>query len=334
MSDKKLTIYWLDDDLSRFDHWKEIIENSAVEFDSNAQVVTIQVTADIFEIIADWEKKSPFPLPDVFMLDHIYLEQLPHKMTGNTLAHILRRTFPDVPIISVTAMYALPNKDMNVRDVHEYTAVIHYNKLDEHIEDIFSIALDFKKVVFNTWPEFFDILKIPSSEKTSLKMAVPSELTQDWTPTKHSQLARWIRTELQLRPGFLVDELRAATFLGLSIRGFKKIQNQFESALYRGPFSTSTSPRWWQNSLRDQLFSIVSPDTPDVSQVAGRTLLSFEEEDYCKCYVSSEIEASDFVVAEAYPNNVWHVVRAQYSTTNSDNLAIPPGFEEPLIIAG
>ncbi|MGV8867430.1 MAG: hypothetical protein ACOH2S_10940 [Janthinobacterium svalbardensis] len=334
MSEKKLNIYWLDDDISRFESYKTLIEDTASEFEIDVKVITIFVDVKIYEIINSWENCPPDPAPDLFMLDHIYTEQLPHKLTGNTLAHILRRTFSEVPIVSVTAMYALPQSDVLIRDVHEYTSLIHYNELDKHFEDIYRIGLDYKLIGSLTVDEFFDKLKVPKSERSAMRLAVPMDLIVNSTPTKYSQLASWIINDLVKKPGYLVDELRAATFLGLTIVGFKKIQHRFESAKYRGPFSTNTDLRWWQSTLRDILYEITGPNGSDYSQLAGRGLSEFQDEDLCRCYVSNEIYAFDFVVAEAYPHGVWHVVRSKYATPYPNLSPVAPGFDELLIIAG
>jgi hypothetical protein len=335
VSKKTLNIFWLDDDVSRFESYKTLIEDTAAEFNISARVNTITVDSSIYDTVGTWEKTLPDPIPDIFLLDHIYTEQLPHKLTGNTLAHILRRTFSDVPIVSVTAMYALPQGDALVRDVHEYTTVIHYNELDDHLEDIYRIGLDYKAIGSLSLDQFFDKLKVPKSERGTMRIAIPPDLMRNSTPTKHSQLASWIINELVEKPGYLVDELRAATFLGLTLAGFNKVRSRFESAIYRGPFAGDTRPRWWQCSLRDVLYEIAGEDASDYPQITGRTLFEFNPaEDFCKCYVSNENDAHDYVVAEAHPHGIWHVVRSEYAVSFANSTPASPGFDEPLIIAG
>jgi hypothetical protein len=332
MPNKKLNIYWLDDDKSRFDAFKTLLEESASEFALDAQVHTIEVRANIADLVLEWEKKLPEPAPDLFMLDHIFLAQLPYKMNGNTLAHLLRRTFPEVPLVSVTAMYS--TRQESGEDVHEYTAIFHYNKLSDCIEDLFSVARDYPRLKFISWEALVRELQVPPSEQNVLRMAIPQDLMLDITPTKHSQLVRWIRSTLLQKAGFLFDELHAATFLGLSISGFRKVQQKFEAALYRGPFATGKRPVWWQTKLRDCLYQAVGADAPDYTQSAGRLISKFDEGDYCRCYVSGTTDAMDFVVAETHPNQTWQVVRERYAKKNPNIAVMPPGFDQLLIIDG
>jgi hypothetical protein len=69
------------------------------------------------------------------MLDHIFVADLPHRLNGNTLAHLLRRTFAGIPLVSVTAMYATRG-DSSGQDVNEYTALFHHNHLSEQVEEL------------------------------------------------------------------------------------------------------------------------------------------------------------------------------------------------------
>lgn len=121
MSTKKLNVYWLDDDSSRFEAFVSLIEDSAADFSLDVKIYPTLVDQNLIRTIEQWEQSPPTPSPDLFMLDHVLLAQLPHKMTGNTLAHILRRTFNNIPLVSVTAMFT-PGHEHSGQDVHEYTA--------------------------------------------------------------------------------------------------------------------------------------------------------------------------------------------------------------------
>lgn len=333
MSTKELNIYWLDDDPKRFDDFKSLIEDSASDSSLSVKVHPIRIEQNILDIVAQWEKELPVPAPDIFMLDHIILLHLPHRMDGNTLAHILRKTFTNIPLVSVTAMFT-PGQNHSGQDVHEYTAVFDYTKLSESFEDLFSIAKDYSQLDAVKWEGLVEKLHIPDSEQRVLQLAVPLELVSEITPTKHNQLVRWIRTELLAKPGFLFDELHAATFLGLSESGFRKVKSKFDAALYQGPFATNNRPLWWQTRLRDRLYEILGKESPDYTQAAGRLLDKFEQNDYCKCYVSNTSEAVDFVVAQAYPNKSMHVVRECFTALNPDVSTTLPGFDQPLVIDG
>lgn len=333
MPTKELNIYWLDDDSTRFDDFKSLIEDSATDFSLSVKVHTTTITPDILNIIAQWEAETPVPAPDLFMLDHIILHNLPHKMDGNTLAHILRKTFAKIPLVSVTAMFT-PGHDHSGQDVHEYTAIIDYTKLSENFEDLFSIAKDYRQLESVSWQKLVDILFVPESEQRVLQLALPQDLVSEFTPTKHNQLARWLRSELLGKPGFLFDELHAATMLGLSEQGFRKVKDKFDVALYKGPFATMRRPLWWQTKLREHLYEIVGKESSDYTQSAGRALAEFNADDLCKCYVSNTSDAVDFVVAQAYPNKSRHVVRDVFSAPHPEIASMLPGFDQPLVIDG
>jgi hypothetical protein len=331
MSTKELNLYWLDDESSRFASFKSLIEDMATDFSLAVKVHPIMVEPDLIEKIESWEKSPPEPAPDLFMLDHFLQVNLPHRMTGNTLAHILRRSFTNIPLVSVTAMFA-QGCDHSGQDINEYTDVFDYTKLSENIEDIFAIARDYRQLEAVTWDSLVDKLQVPEVERKVLKLAIPQELVREFTPTKHNQLAHWIRSELLAHPGFLIDELRAATFLGLSVPGFQKIKASFETALYQGPFTTTKRPLWWQAKLKERLCDLVGEGESGYTQATGRMLAKFEESDLCKCYVSKISDATDFVVAQTYPNKSWHAVREQYTAQNPDSFSPLPGFDQLLII--
>jgi hypothetical protein len=332
MSDKTLNIYWLDDQVVRFQEFKQLLEESGQDFALDVHLNTIEVDKNIMSLISAWEENVPTPAPDLFMLDHIFVEHLPLRMNGNTLAHLLRIIFPSVPLVSVTAMYA--DRNQSGQDVHEYTAIFHYNKLSDCLEELYSVARDYPRLKFPTWEAFVGELHVPDSECSVLRMAIPQELLEEYTPTKHSQLVKWVRTVLLQNPGFLFDELHAATFLGLSVAGFQKVKPMFAEALYRGPFATSSRPVWWQTRLRDCLYQIVGAVAPDYSQAAGRLIIEFEEADFCRCYVTGVTDATDFVVAEAHPNQIWVVVRERCAKKNPNGIGMPLGFNQALIIDG
>jgi hypothetical protein len=330
MSTKELNIYWLDDEPNRFDVFKPLIEETAADFSLSVKVHTILVDQNLINIIEQWEDSPPTPAPDLFMLDHILQVHLPFRMTGNTLAHILRRSFTNIPLVSVTAMFTQGHD--SGQDINEYTAIFDYNDLSENIEDMLSIARDYGQLAAATWDGLLGILHIPDSEKGVLQLAIPQDLFIEHTPTKHNQLARWVHSVLLTKPGYLYDELYAATFLGLTVTGFNKVKGKFDKALYQGPFATNRRPLWWQTKLKDQLYDILGENSPDYTQAAGRMLTKFEEDDLCKCYVSGTSDAVDFVVAQTYPNKSWHVVREQYAIPNPDSFSPLPGFDQLLII--
>ena len=329
MPQRKLNVYWLDDDTSRFSDYIPILEDFSLEFELRFAVRPIEVTHTITEVVQSWVESPLKDAPDLFIVDHSYRasgETYPFKLNGNTLTHLIRRVYNNVPIVAVSAL-------QTVHESNEYCAVFRYEELDRYLDQLFCIARDYGALKEIDFTRLCEVLNLPKPEVDVFRMAVPMELISAQTPTSHSQLVKWIRNYLLQVPGYVFDDLHAATFLGLSVAGFRKVSDKFQEALYTGPFATSTRPLWWQTELSNCLHSLLEENSPDNPQVGGRMLPGVSHEDYCACYVSNEVDACDFVVAEAHPSGELKVVRKRYSRPLSVSDYLPPGFDARLRIS-
>jgi hypothetical protein len=91
------------------------------------------------------------------------------------------------------------------------------------------------------------LLKVPSDDGSRVIAALPADLKSALDDGSFpSRLYAWVRRLLVERPGFLYDELWAATFLGLKLAGFGKVRGLFGAALYKGVFTLRNSERWWR----------------------------------------------------------------------------------------
>ena len=90
------------------------------------------------------------------------------------------------------------------------------------------------------------------------------------------------------RPGFLYDREWTANLLGLSPKGFAKIEGLFVSAKYSGVFSQAADPRWWTLTVKEILFQTVRDAKTNLTWVVGQTLPGLERSDYSVCYVCKQ----------------------------------------------
>lgn len=337
---KTLSIYWIDDESDRFTSFVPLIQGTIEDYGHSATITPVLVTDKFEDVLKDWEKSPPEPFPDIFIVDQVFSKAgtLPFQLNGNTSAHLLRRTFPMVPIVCCTAMYDNA-RPVEGDEIHEYAEVYHYNQLGSRIENIFSIARDYQilstlKREESLLEKFMELAHVPQEERGSISNAFPLELrqSQGLSPTRLNELAQWMIGSLIRRPGFLYDEIRVATALGLSLGGFQKIKKLLEPARYRGPFWTESEPRWWQVELSHTLFKIFGNGMPDSTQLAGRALDGISGADYSNCYVSGDDRIIPDVVAQLYPNEEWVAVSSAHTKPHPQIRYLPPGFEIPLVI--
>ncbi len=331
---KRLRFVWIDDKASKVEAYRDVVE--AGLGNARASIELIEIKNDALEVLGKWSSLNKKGPPDLFVIDHIFIRSLPFGLKGSSIAHLLRGTFPKVPMVCVTAMFDEPNT-FDQEDISEYTALFLYQNLENHIEDLFAVAKDFPKLHSpkkGVRQHVIACLKAPSRDKEDLSRVLPEEFQDETHATTQHRVARWIFGVLLRRAGFVYDRLFAATLLGLTEGGLRKVEPLFERALYRGVFATERDPRWWATAIRNVLFDIAGEDAPDLPQYAGRTLPGISKDDYSVCYISKRTDPPpDAVVfADATRNAKRRVVRRQYSEQHPNDLGITPGFETRLIL--
>jgi len=331
---KRLRFIWIDDQKKKVEVYRRAIE-AGVE-SACASITLIEVKADLLNVLSAWAVEEAPKSPDLIIIDHIYNMALPFGLKGSSVAHLLRSKFPGVPIVCVTSMFDRPDS-FDQEDISEYTALFLYQRLENHIEDLYAIAKDFRKLHSMSVPlreHFVACLKAPRRDKEDLLRILPEEFQDQKHTTTQHRAASWIFNVLLRRPGFLYDRTYAASLLGLTTSGFAKVEAQFEGAKYKGVFATHRDPRWWVSALRTVLFDLVDYDAPDLPQLAGRTLPGIKKADYSVCYVSKEsFPPPDAVVAtDATRDASLRIVRREYSDRYPGDLGVTPGFETRLIL--
>ncbi len=330
---KKLRIVWMDDNLRRVRSFKDVIEAGGKY---KATLEPEQIRDNALEWLSGWVEDNRSRPPDLIIIDHVFNMSLPFGLKGSSVAHLLRRQLPSTPMVCVTAMFDHP-KSFNQEDISEYSALFLYNHLSDHIEDIYAIAKDFRKLTIGRGKvreHIVKTLKAPVRDQQDLLRVLPDEFRDERHSTTEHRMAWWIYNTLLQRPGFLYDRLHAATLLGLTESGFEKVESQFEAAKYKGIFATSGNPRWWVSELTQVLFKLVEPDAPDLPQYAGRTLKGIGRQDHSVCYVSKSADpAPDAIVdTDATHSSKRRVVRREFSDRHPADPGTTPGFDVRLIL--
>ncbi|MBS1174041.1 MAG: hypothetical protein H6R05_172 [Burkholderiaceae bacterium] len=335
MSEIKMKIVWIDDDQQRFKVWEHglgsILRGTNIEGD----VETFQVKDDLLKNIElkinDWKDKV-----NLFIIDHTFTqaESLPFALRGSVLAHLLRNALPNIPIVCVSGQKMNSNK-FNMEDISEYTYLFPIDELGDpkNQERLFSIAKDFNQLIFSDSTSIrnslVELLAPPESVKRILYNILPeefeSEIIHGTTPHR---IAHWVLNVLMEKPGFLLDRLAAATYVGLKEVAFESHKDIFSSALYKGPFHTDSHPYWWVSSLTDELYRALPNEYVNlVPQQAGRYLEGVSEEDYSVCFITQKhTPAPDSVAYSDATMSSRHAVQCQYTSPLNDEEGITPGF--------
>jgi hypothetical protein len=324
----KIRTIWIDDMRHKAASFNDVFAGGFGQVKGKLEI--IEVDDDAITRLGDWADENELNPPDLIIIDHIFNKSLPFKLKGSSVAHLLRREFPSVPMVCVTAAFGKA-ASFDQEDISEYTALFLYQELERHIEDLFVLAKDFKKLDAGSTSvreHLVRSLKAPKYEKDRLERILPSEFrTQKHATTQH-RMAYWIFNVFLKKPGLLYDKLHAATLLGLTEDGFDKVEPLFAKARYNGVFATDSNPCWWLRELQNQLYELVSDDAPDMSQYAGRTLPGITPGDYSACYVTKKSDPPPKIVVSVRSagKSRSQVVRPEYAI-ELDESSADPGFE-------
>lgn len=335
-----MLFYWVDDQRDKYDSAKPLLEKPRGSRTKRAETQFLDAGApeDLMVAITGW---AEMPRPDLLLLDHVFNKTRRRnrfRIAGSTVAHVLRRNWPEVPMVCLTAML----QDTRARRTHsdreseaQYLTLFQYETLSERVPQIYAIARDFPKVVKakpSSGEDVAQLLGVPDGDREVFLSALPLEFKAPFDASTPHRLSRWIIQVLREYPGFLYSELRAATYLGLSVAGYRKVQSHFSSARYKGPFAFDDAPMWWVDRLRTALYKAVPANAPSDSWRAGRQLPGLAATDYSVCHVNhSEGDVPD-TVALLYPRGQEVAVCAKYTSTHPDKIS-PPGFEEIKVVA-
>lgn len=267
-------IIWIDDDPKR----KRFADEMGAEF-INARLLHLPENIESI-----FEGKQPY----LIILDHFLINTRDENrllQRGSTIAEAFKEKWPTCPVICITATDNFQNIDLRTRST--YDKLFRSYNFSQYRDEIDSIARGYALIAKKTLSEtsLITLLKPPKDEVDRLSETLPSELRKNsLDPSFPSAFYNWVEHIFD-RPGFLYDDLWAATFLGLTEEGFQKISDKFEKAKFTGIFSRDSESRWWLVSLTEILFNLVEPEPGERSWHVGRQLSrKLKKADYSKCY--------------------------------------------------
>lgn len=267
-------IIWIDDNPDRA---KTSVDIGAEFIDVNRKAGNIEEILQIFFA----EGEPSLVILDHFLNDASSTNQLFQR--GSTIAEAIKEQWPNCPVVGIT------NYDVagiNERTRHAYDELFAFEKFGDHVEFLKALGGDFDCVETATEDDPKSIVKLvkpPKEEIPRLVDSMPTPLKGDQIGQGYSSLYyEWVR-KIKDKPGFLYDDLWAATFIGLNVDGFAKVKGLFEGAMYDGIFSDGVAERWWQFSLREILYDKVRPNSGEYSWQVGRRLTN-DEADYSVCH--------------------------------------------------
>lgn len=201
--------------------------------------------------------------PDAVLVDYqLGLKQKgsaekPANYLGSLLVAAIRERLPAKPIILLTRRkLAQKTNDFlaQAADLDEaYDELLYKENVDQSPEalrkKLRSLIRGYAVLSRHsaTWPDVVSALETPAYAKDELRrFGSPSGDT-----FRPAAMARWIRRVVLHYPGPLVDELTAATEVGITLKTFRSsaVANWFAPARYKGVFAEDHD-RWWRGALR------------------------------------------------------------------------------------
>jgi hypothetical protein len=333
----KYLIYWFDDAPKRVEPTKAVLEGTT-NFGEGVEVSVFAVGEQAINQVGEFARELETRPPHLVVIDHIFNNSGVLR-SGSALAHLLRSLHPNVPFVCVSAAVG-DRGTFDQEELSEYTHIFPFAKIadDDQLELLVAIARDFGTCVSAAdKPEadlfLNDLLRCPQADRESLWRVLPAEFKNvDRKPTPH-RIARWLLSTFLARPGYVYDELRVATLLGLTVEGFRKVASNFEAAVYKGAFSTSARPKWWVSTVQELLFALVPQATSPSTAHTGRMLPGVSEDDHSKCWIDDASQPAPEVVAYTDSAGIEEVaVRSKYTALYPPDAGVIPGFEPRLML--
>lgn len=314
-----MRFFWIDDDNIR----QDAANNMARELDVEIKFISAK-DRDIDVLLSDILKAQNEP--DLVIMDHVLTNVISHTARrGSTAATRIKEKWPECPVVSVTA--ALDDTTpVDTRQRAAYENMFPADSISNYYDAIRSIAVGFENLKKNRPKEPDEVPKClgcPEQEIERMIKILPDEIKIEENFNDASlliELYRWCNTVLLKRPGFLYDELWTATYLGLTIEGFKTVSEQFESAKYNGVFQDASQPRWWKSLLIEILSEKI--DKVGMPWLIGRSLVE-EEKYYSKDYAKGEDFPETVAAVDQTIPADWRPMKLKYSESH-------PSFENLL----
>jgi hypothetical protein len=289
---KAFKFVWVDDTASREKLLQHLVQSAPAGIDAGKSVFVELVKGKHQPTLVKFlTQKSE---PSLVIIDQVLNKcdwELNIPLLGSSLAEIIRQKWPACPIVGITAgqNIAAESQWYDFEKKAEFEDLYESQKFGAAVEPIYALASGFQ-VLRN--PKVLSIKKIiellgpPVGERERLATAIPDEIRRSSNDRSVPRLtALWIRKRLKERPGFLYDRAWTANLLGLTPKGFIKVEQVFEAAKYSGVFSEPSNPRWWVLGLKEILFETIKDANTNLTWVVGQRLQGLVPSDFSECYV-------------------------------------------------
>jgi CheY-like chemotaxis protein len=184
----------------------------------------------------------------------------PASYLGSLLVAAIREKLPTTPIVLLTRRTLASRGQDFLGRASDLDEVFDDLQFKEDVEaapaklrtELRSLVEGYRTLAgaHDSWNDVTAALRTPAYAKDELRrFGAPGGKLRTAT-FRPGSIARWIRRAVLRFPGLLVDDLRAATDLGITSQSFRKqaVQSWFKSALYDGIFA-SEERRWWRGAL-------------------------------------------------------------------------------------
>jgi hypothetical protein len=200
--------------------------------------------------------------PDAVLVDYQLTTQEkgatepPASYLGSLLVAAIRERFPAKPIILITRRSLAKQTDdflAQAKDLDEAYDALVFKEAIDHSPELYRQMLRSLVAGYHTlrrsetWADVVAALETPEYAKDELRrFGSPAG-----EPFRPASISRWIRRVVLAFPGPLLDELWAATEVGIAPTSFrsKAVEKWFEPARYTGAFALDHE-RWWRGALR------------------------------------------------------------------------------------
>lgn len=223
--------------------------------------------------------------PDLLLIDYeLEKHRQPVNYSGAILSTKIREKFPGHPVVLLTRRSLLVKTYPQVGDLQgTFDEILYKDGIEEDpggtAASLISLAKGFirlRAIRKKGFQSLVQLLVARDEEVDLLRRAGPPP--QAGSSIKHTdwripEAAKWIRAVVLRYPGILLDELHAATALGIAVESFEipKVQRLFAPAKYRGVFEPPEG-RWW----RGRLYALAQK-TIGTAKMPGPSHLRFAE---------------------------------------------------------
>jgi hypothetical protein len=274
-------ILWIDDNPERHKFASLIQEES--EFRADFRDVKDE---NLAEYLPDVLRSRP---PAMVIIDHVLDKTASQKRifeTGASVAEVVRHKWPSRPVLCVTAVGNM--KSIDERTKRLYDGLFLIEDFGVVLPRLPVIARDFLRVSSSrsSKPDrVLALLDVPQQDRERLLAVLPEDIKRaSMDPSFASRLYAWVDRVLLERPGFLYDDLWAATFLGITSEALAKVEKRFSGAAYGGVFAFPNRKRWWASTLSEILYQLCPPQPGEMPWEVGRRLAGVTRRDYSQCY--------------------------------------------------